>query len=105
MRNLTPVDSLDIIQCCRRICNPEVVYNVNQLAMAHEAMAAMKDEAAGIRNVIDRAEEIKEDSKSSLNKTMFQLLSDLNRYFLVYDSITPEAIADFQTKFDGIKAQ
>lgn len=76
MRNLTLVNSLDIIQCCRRICNPEVVYNVNQLAMAHEAMAAMKDEAAGIRNVIGRAEEIKEDSKSSLNKAMFQLLSD-----------------------------
>ena len=70
MRNLTPLDSLEIIQCCRRICNPEVIYNVNQLAMAHEAMAAMKDEAAGIRNVIGRAEQIKEDSKPSHNKQM-----------------------------------
>ena len=67
MRNLTPVDSLEIIQCCRRICNPEVIYNVNQLAMAHEAIAAMKDEAAGIRNIIGRAEQV-EDSKSSHNK-------------------------------------
>jgi len=58
LRNLTPVDSFDIIQCCRRICNPEVAYNENQLTMAHEAMTVMQDEAASIRQIIGRAEQV-----------------------------------------------
>ncbi len=58
MRKFSIVDTVSVMNECRDIWNPRVMYNVDQLTMAHEAIASMRDSASAIRHIISRAGEV-----------------------------------------------